>query len=151
MVYDQKGIKVSEHRPVIVLGVIGNDIHVVANRILEICLNEKNFNVVNIGTNNLPQDFADTALEVCADAVLIGSLNGEVLHWCGTLRELFKVRGIGDALIYIGGNLVTGVQSKTIEKTVTSLGIDRAYHGEICFDTMVNQLRKDIIRGHSIG
>ena len=43
----------------IVLGVIGNDTHVVANRILYLGLTEVGFNVCNLGTNNTPEDFVD--------------------------------------------------------------------------------------------
>ena len=60
------------HTPVVVFGVVGNDIHVVANRILHLCLEAKGFRAVNLGTNNRPENFADAALECAAYAVLVG-------------------------------------------------------------------------------
>lgn len=132
-------------QPIIIIGVIGNDIHVIANRILHICLVEAGMQVINLGVNNMPQDFADAALEVGADAVLIGSLNGEALHWCREIRPLFTVRGIHDTLVYIGGNLVTGsLAEQEVMSMFSGLGIDRVYHGTVDFDSMIATLRKDI-------
>ena len=137
--------------PVVVLVVIGNDIHVVANRVLEICLSSVGIRTINLGTNNMPQDFADTAMECSADAVLIGSLNGEAPHWCRNLREWFVERGIGDVLIYLGGNVVTGdLPREEIEKNFHGFGIDRVYHGAVDFDVMILSLQQDIIRGHPV-
>jgi len=132
----------------LVIGVIGNDIHVVANRVLEICLKEAGFRVINIGTNNLPEDFADAAMEVAADAVLIGSLNGEASHWCQHMRDLFRERDLEKILIYLGGNVVTGELPKSeVEEMFRALGIDRVYYGATDFDAMVSTLKKDLLDG----
>jgi methylaspartate mutase sigma subunit len=137
-------------KPIIVLGVIGNDIHVVANRLLEMSLKSENIIVVNLGTNSMPLDFADTALECSADAVLIGSLNGEAIHWCTNLRDLFKERGIGDILIYLGGNLTTGdMPWDNIKRKFHGIGINRIYHGAIDIDIMIENLKKDVVYGCS--
>jgi len=138
----------SKPSPVIILGVIGNDIHVVANRVLEICLLGAGFRVFNVGTNNMPEDFADAALECSADAALIGSINGEASHWCRNLREIFCERGMEDIVIYLGGNLVIGdLPEDEIEASFKDSGIDRIFHGGIDFDSMIDSLRKDIDRG----
>jgi methylaspartate mutase sigma subunit len=140
----------SGRSPIVVFGVVGNDIHVVANRVLELCLKAGNFDGVNLGTNNLPENFADAALECCADAVLIASLNGEAPHWCRKFRELFEARNIGDTIIYLGGNLVTGdMPSDEVEKLFRAYGIDRVYHGVVDFDEILVTLRKDIADGHA--
>jgi len=137
--------------PVVIIGVIGNDIHVVANRVLEICLNEAGIRVINLGVNNMPQDFADAALEVNADAVLIGSLNGEAPHWCRDVRTLLRDRGVGRALIYLGGNLVTGdLKEDYVSQAFAGAGIDRVYHGAVDFDAMIATLEKDLNDGGSI-
>lgn len=134
----------------LVIGVIGNDIHVVANRVLEICLKDAGFRVINLGTNNMPEDFADAALEVAADAVLIGSLNGEAPHWCRNIRNLFLDRGLKNALIYLGGNVVTGeMPLAEVDALFKGLGIDRVYYGATDFDDMVSTLRKDLDNGHA--
>ena len=135
----------------VVLGVVGNDIHVVANRILVICLEAAGIRVVNIGVNNRPEDFADTALEVSADIVLIGSLNGEATHWCHGIRALFECRGIGDTLIYLGGNLATGsLSSDKVEESFYKSGIDRVFHGAVDFDTIISLVKEDLISGDSV-
>jgi methylaspartate mutase sigma subunit len=98
----------------------------------------------------MPVDFADTALECSADAVLIGSLNGEALHWCRDLRILFEERGIGDILIYLGGNLVTGnMPLSKIEEQFLGTGINRIYHGRAEIDVIIKNLKKDIVYGHT--
>lgn len=138
------------NRGTLVIGVIGNDIHVVANRVLEICLKDAGFRVINLGTNNMPEDFADAALEVAADAVLIGSLNGEAPHWCRNIRALFHERGLGRIMIYLGGNVVTGELPRAeVEALFKGLGIDRVYYGATDFDQMVSTLQKDLEIGHA--
>ena len=140
----------SERSPIVVFGVVGNDIHVVANRVLELCLKAEDFDGINLGTNNLPENFADAALECGADAVLVASLNGEAPHWCRKFRELFEARKIGDTIIYLGGNLVTGdMPAEDVERQFLAHGIDRVYHGIVDFDEILVTLRKDIADGRA--
>ena len=145
MVHDKQS-KGYIKKPTVVLGVIGNDIHVVANRVLEICLNESQINTVNLGTNTKPQDFVDAALEFSADAVLIGSLNGEAQHWCYNIRKFFVDNGIGSTLIYLGGNLLTGSSTQEeVFDVFKNFRIDRIFHGETDFDNIINFLKKDLL------
>ena len=135
-------------RPVVVFGVIGNDIHVVANRVLHLCLEHRGFHAVNLGTNNMPEDFADAALETDARAVLISSLNGEAAHWCRDLRPIFEERGLAGIVIYLGGNLVTGVHAaRSVQQTFLDYGIDRAFHGATDFDEILGLLHQDLAHG----
>lgn len=134
--------------PIVVFGVVGNDIHVVANRILYLCLQANGFRPVNLGANNRPENFADAALECAADAVLVASLNGEAGHWCRRFRGLFEERGIGRTIIYLGGNLATGDRpAAEVERSFLAEGIDRAYHGVADFDAVLATLHEDIARG----
>ncbi len=136
--------------PVVVFGVVGNDIHVVANRILHLCLEAKGFRPVNLGTNNRPENFADAALECAAEAVLVSSLNGEAMHWCRSFQGLFAERGIADTIIYLGGNLATGDRpAAEVERSFLAAGIDRAYHGVADFDAVLATLHEDIARGRA--
>lgn len=136
--------------PVVVIGVIGNDIHVVANRMLQICLEAHGFRTVNVGTNAMPEDFVEIALEVNADALLIGSLNGEAPHWCWNMRESLSAVGLGHVLIYLGGNLVTGeMPAAEVEQLFRSRGIDRVYYGTTDFDVMLADLKQDLSRGRA--
>ncbi len=129
----------------VVIGVIGNDIHVVANRILEMSLQSAGFEVLNLGTNVKPDEFADAALEVGAEAVLIGSLNGEAPHWCHGLKARFAARGLDHVKLYLGGNVVTGeLPRDEVEAMFTRVGIDRVFYGTTDFDALTKTLRKDM-------
>ena len=131
--------------PTVLFGVIGNDIHVVANRVLHLCLDAHGFRAVNLGTNNMPEDFADAALEVNADAVLVSSLNGEAAHWCRDFRKLFDERGLGGVKIYLGGNVVTGDRPKEeVEALFRGYGVDRVYYGYVDFDDVLDTLAEDL-------
>ncbi len=72
----------------IVIGVIGNDIHVVANRLIEISLKERGFQVFNLGVNTYLEEFLDAVIESDSDVLLISSLNGEAEGWCRDLKFL---------------------------------------------------------------
>ena len=62
----------------VVIGVIGDDIHIVGNRIMQLALEESGFRVFNLRTRNRPEHFCQAALEVNAHAVFVSSLNGVV-------------------------------------------------------------------------
>jgi len=66
-------------RKTIVLGVIGVDAHVVGNEIIAMALKNANFNVVNLGTFVLSEDYIKAVLETdFADAISVIIL-GETL------------------------------------------------------------------------
>ena len=83
----------------VVTGVVGNDIHVVANRLIEISLKERGFVVYNLGVNTYLEEFLDALLETDADLLLISSLNGEAEGWCRDLKIL-KDRATTSAKTY---------------------------------------------------
>ena len=131
--------------PTVIFGVVGNDIHVVANRVLQLCLERRGLGAINLGTNNMPEDFADAALEVAADAVLVSSLNGEAAHWCRDIRSMFRDRGLDDILIYLGGNVVTGSKSQAeVEEEFRLFEIDRIFVGYVDFDDVIETLIEDL-------
>ena len=59
----------------VVLGVIGEDVHIVGARILEYALNDSGFNVISLGAQVSQEEFLDAAIETNADAILISSFN----------------------------------------------------------------------------
>ena len=129
----------------IVLGVIGNDTHVVANRILYLGLTEVGFNVCNLGTNNTPEDFVDAVCETSAAAVLVSSINGEGEYWCINFREHFRKRGIENILLYIGGNLVVGERKKSeVINLFESYGFDRVFYQTTTISQAIQILSKDL-------
>lgn len=134
----------------IVTGVIGDDIHVVGNRIIELAFCEAGFQVFNLRTRNRPEHFAQAALEVNAHAVLVSSLNGEGEYWCSDFRRHFIGLRLPSILLYIGGNLIVGKRS---EKDVVSLfeqyGFDRVYHQKPDISIAIADLRKDLGHGQA--
>lgn len=149
MVHGAKQIK--EKSRTVVLGVIGNDIHIVGNKVLEQCLREWGYRVLNIGANRTPKEFACAAAESDANAVLIGSLNGEALHWSRSLRTCFEEAGVGELLIYMGGNLLnTYTDNDKVDKIFADIGINRVFNGYLDFNLLIEQLDKDLNNGSSI-
>lgn len=133
--------------PGIVLGLVGHDIHVVANRILAIGLAENGFRPYNIGTTNEVDDFADAVLETGARAAFVASVNGEGEKSCEGFGARFAALGLSHILRYIGGNLVIGTRpADEIERTFTSYGFHRVFHQPSSFDVVFDALRQDL--GH---
>ena len=92
----------------IVLGVIGADCHAVGNKILNHAFTAAGFEVVNLGVLVSQEEFVNAAIETDAQAILVASLYGHGEIDCRGLRERCKEAGIGDILLYLGGNLVVG-------------------------------------------
>ena len=93
----------------VVTGVVGNDIHVVANRLIDLSLQARGYDVFNLGVNTHLEEFFDAAVETGADVLVISSLNGEAEGW-GREVKLLKAsyRTLDDLVLMIGGNLVVG-------------------------------------------
>ncbi len=134
---------VHEHR--LVIGVIGNDIHVVANKVLERGLRNAGYDVCNIGVNTFPEDFIDAAVEHDADAVIVSTINGEGEDWVHSLREELTTRGLKDAFLYIGGNLAIGDQPRErVEAKFCDMGFSRAYHRPESMDIFLTDIAQDL-------
>jgi len=114
----------------VVTGVVGNDVHVVANRLIEISLKERGHTVYNLGVNTYLEEFLDAVLETDADMLLISSLNGEAEGWCRDLKILKEgYRFRKEVLFVIGGNLAVGeVDEATIVPRFENYGFDLVYH-----------------------
>jgi methylaspartate mutase sigma subunit len=134
----------------VVIGVIGDDIHMVGNRIMHLALAESGFRVFNLRTRNRPDHFLQAALEVNADAVFVSSLNGEGEHWCANFRQPFIEIGMPRIILYAGGNLVVG---KRAEDEVVALfmqyGFNRVYHQRPDIGAAIVDLKEDLRRGYS--
>ncbi len=132
----------------VIIGVIGDDIHVVGNRIMQLALEESGYEVYNLRTRNRPEHFCEAALEVIAHAVFVSSLNGEGEYWCSDFRRLFVDAGLEETLLYVGGNIVVG---KRPQQEVVALfqryGFDRVYHQVSDISIAIADLRKDLSNG----
>ncbi|TVR51089.1 MAG: methylaspartate mutase subunit S [Spirochaetaceae bacterium] len=132
-------------RPVIVLGVIGSDCHAVGNKILEAVFTEKGFEVVNLGVMVSPDEFIDAALETGARAILVSSLYGHGEIDCAGFRERCVERGLGDIVLYVGGNLVIGKHDASeVETLYRSMGFDRVFGPDADLDQVAELLRGDL-------
>lgn len=132
------------------LGVIGDDIHVVGNRIMQLALEESGFQVFNIRTRNRPHHFSDAALETNAHAVFVSSLNGEGEYWCADFRRPYADQGMADVLLYVGGNLVVGKRpDKEVDTLFHRYGFDRVYHQKPDIARAIMDLEQDLADGHS--
>lgn len=131
----------------IILGVIGSDCHAVGNRILQGVFSDAGFKVVNLGVMVSREEFADAAVETGASAILVSSLYGHGEIDCDGFRDLCIERGIGEILLYVGGNLVIGKQSsQETEEKFRAMGFDRVFGPDADLEKAVELLREDLAR-----
>ena len=114
----------------VVTGVVGNDIHVVANRLIELSLKARGFEVFNLGVNTYLEEFFDAVVETDADILLISSLNGEAEGWSREIKLLkSKYKNLDNLVMMIGGNLVVGsANADTIVPKYKKYGFDLVFH-----------------------
>lgn len=135
-----------EKRPyTIVLGVIGFDCHSVGNKILDAFFTERGFRVINLGVMVSQDEFISAAIESAADAILVSSLYGHGEIDCDGLRGRCIERGIGDIILWVGGNLVVGKKDfSEVDEKFRSMGYDRVFPPDTDLDTAVQELIQDI-------
>jgi methylaspartate mutase sigma subunit len=140
----------SGYRGRVVIGVIGDDIHIVGNRVMQLALEESGFQVFNLRTRNRPEHFCQAALETNAHAVFVSSLNGEGEYWCADFRKQFDDAGLSNILLYVGGNVIVGKRPK--DEVVTlfkSYGFDRVYHQQPDIGVAIADLMEDLKDGQA--
>ena len=114
----------------VVTGVVGNDIHVVANRLIELSLLARGYEVFNLGVNTYLEEFFDAVVETGADVLLISSLNGEAEGWGREVKLLkAKYKQLDNLIMMIGGNLVVGTgNAEDIIPRYKNYGFDIVCH-----------------------
>ena len=114
----------------VVTGVVGNDIHVVANRLIDLSLRARGFEVFNLGVNTYLEEFFDAVVETGAEVLLISSLNGEAEGWGREVKPLrAKYKTIEGLIMMIGGNLVVGSgRAEDIVPRYKNYGFDLVCH-----------------------
>lgn len=129
----------------VVLGVIGADCHAVGNKILNHAISAAGFEVVNLGVLVAQHEFVNAAIETDAQAVLVASLYGHGELDCRGLREHCIEAGIGDILLYVGGNLVVGkTDFKQVEDKFYQMGYNRVYGPGTLPDQVIADLKQDL-------
>ena len=127
----------------VVTGVVGNDIHVVANRLIDISLQARGFEVFNLGVNTYLEEFIDAVIETNADVLLISSLNGEAEGWCRELNILkSKYKNLDNVVFMLGGNLSVGEANEAeIVPKFKNYGFDLVFH-QVDLNTGLDELEK---------
>lgn len=129
----------------IVIGVIGADVHAVGNKIIEYTLENAGYNVVNIGVLSSQEDFINAAIETDASLILVSSLYGHGELDCRGMREKCIEAGIGDILLYVGGNIVVGKQDfNEVDTRFKSMGFNRVYPPGTPIDLALSDIRHDL-------
>ncbi len=132
----------------VVLGVIGADCHAVGNKIISNVLEQQGIGVVNLGVMVSQDEFIDAAIETGADAILVSSIYGHGEIDCLGFRDRCIERGLGDILLYVGGNLTVGKRdSSTIEELFKSMGFDRVFRPNVDLSIVAELLKGDIALG----
>ncbi|MBI9104713.1 MAG: methylaspartate mutase subunit S [Spirochaetales bacterium] len=130
----------------IVLGVIGSDCHAVGNKILDNFFTEAGVKVENLGVMVTQDEFIDAAIETGAMAILVSSLYGHGEIDCIGFREKCVERGLGNIILYVGGNLVIGKQSLTnVEKVFLGMGFDRVFTPDADLPSVLKMLEMDTL------
>jgi len=132
--------------PTIITGTVGMDAHVIGTKIVSRALKDAGFNVVALGMQVSPEEFISVAQETNADAILMSSLYGMAEIDLKGFNEKRLEAGLGDILLYIGGNLVIGrYDPAQVEPKFKKLGFDRVYPPETDIAAVIEKdLRKDL-------
>ena len=129
----------------VVIGVIGADCHAVGNKIIASILNTLGFNVINLGVMVTQEEYIQAAIEYDADAILVSSIYGHGEIDCQGLREKCFEHGIGDILLYVGGNLVIGKKSlHEVKSLFLDMGYNRVFANTEDFHDAVTCLKEDL-------
>lgn len=129
----------------LVLGVIGADVHAVGNKILDFVFSAAGFDVINLGVMVPQEDFINAALEADADVIVVSSLYGHGELDCRGLRDRCIEAGIGDILLYVGGNIVVGKQDfEDVEKRFLQMGFNRVFGPGTPPEAAIAALKEDL-------
>jgi methylaspartate mutase S subunit len=129
----------------IVTGTIGHDSHVIGIQIVSRYLKEQGFKVIELGGITPAEEFIESAKNTEADAIFISSLYGMAEFDLAGFRDKCKDAGIGDVLIYLGGNLAVGRHDfADDEQKFKARGFDRVYPPEVDLKLVIADLRKDL-------
>ena len=130
---------------IVVTGVIGSDTHIVGNRIISMALEKAGYKVISLGALTPASDFIKAAIETKADAILVSSLYGQGELDCRGFRDLCIEAGVGDILLYVGGNLVVGKRTwDEVEKIFLDMGFNRAAAPGTRLEIILEWLEKDL-------
>ncbi|MBN9004044.1 MAG: methylaspartate mutase subunit S [Rhizobiales bacterium] len=132
-------------QPVIVLGTIGHDAHIVGSSVLRFALEEAGFMVVFLGAIVPPEEFITAAKESAADAILVSSMYGMGRIDCADFGDKCAEAGLGHVKLYLGGILVTDPEQwDETEALFKGYGFHRVYPPQTKPETAIADLKKDL-------
>ena len=154
-----------ERKKVLIIGVIGADVHAVGNKILYHAFTEAGFDVVNLGVMVSQEEYIEAArasgsrnlriilthvipnclapIEAAADAIVVSSLYGQGELDCRGMREKCDEAGLAGIPLLVGGNIVVGKQDfADVEKRFKAMGFDRAFPPGTPPETTIAALRE---------
>ena len=115
-------------KKVLVMGVIGSDVHAVGNKILYHAFTEAGFECINLGVMVSQEEYIAAAIESAADAIVISSLYGQGELDCRGMREKCDEAGLKGIPLLVGGNIVIGKQKfADVERRFKEMGFDRVF------------------------
>lgn len=133
----------SQKKKILIIGVIGADVHAVGNKILYHAFTEAGFEVVNLGVMVSQEEYIAAAIEANADAIVISSLYGQGELDCRGMREKCDEAGLKDIPLLVGGNIVIGKQKfEDVERRFKEMGFDRAFPPGTTPETTIEALRE---------
>jgi methylaspartate mutase sigma subunit len=132
----------------VVTGSIGDDVHVIGIRIIEFALRNAGYRVVPLGVLVTQQEFIEAAIESAAAAIFVSTLNGHAELSLTGFRDACRESGIGDILIYVGGQLtIRRPDWSAVRRTfIDELGMNRVYPPGMRPDDAIADLRADLAR-----
>lgn len=96
-------------------------------------------------------EYIDAAIETGADAIVVSSIYGHGDIDCLGLRERCIERGIGDILLYVGGNLVVGKHDfADVEAKFKEMGFNRVFAPSHDLEDVCQLMANDINQRHGV-
>lgn len=133
------------NQPTIITGTVGKDAHVIGTKILSRALRDAGFNVIELGILTPPEEFIQAAVDNKADAILMSSLYGMGENDVQGFKEKCVEAGLGEVVLYIGGNLGVGRHDFTEDEIkFKNLGFDRVYPPASDVKTAIADLWADL-------
>ena len=130
-------------KKILVMGVIGADVHAVGNKILQHAFTEAGFEVINLGVMVAQEEYISAAIESGADAIVVSSLYGQGELDCRGMREKCDEAGLKGIPLIVGGNIVIGKHKfEDVEKRFKDMGFDRAFPPGTTPETTIQALRE---------
>ncbi|WP_214105757.1 methylaspartate mutase subunit S [Acrocarpospora catenulata] len=129
----------------VVVGSIGDDIHVVGITLLGHALRNAGAEVIQMGIQTSPEEFVAAAVTEDADAVFVSSSNGHAGIFCPELVAGLR-QAQADPILYVGGNLSVSAATPwhEVRQRFEEMGFDRVYPPRTLPDQAVQDLAADL-------